>query len=254
CGYLPQAFLILFVLLSQSPTNLEVIIATSGDSAEMQCSYGQQQRWSKIWCKLVGNTCDWVVHSDGKINSDYRQRPVIYNNPNYRIWKMELTSLELWDSGLYLCQESGGQTVLNKVLLLVIPEEDNNPGKYSNRLKKLMHEVEEGNRDKKFQKAGFVHRVMQAHTHCALLCVLLLWSSYILSKTVSFIAVVLTNARGLSTQCHRCKNHQKKPQLTALQYRFFLQQRHLVDNPHRVTTIVVVHLKEHSIKKYGSLL
>ncbi|CAH2221099.1 polymeric immunoglobulin receptor-like [Pelobates cultripes] len=117
---------ILLQVVEEIPSNLKVIKASAGDSVELHCPYSEQQRWSKIWCKQVGKTCDWVVHSDGNINRDYQKRPVISNNPNSRIMIMKLRELELWDNGLYQCEESGGQTLLNKVLLLVTPAGDHN--------------------------------------------------------------------------------------------------------------------------------
>ncbi|KAM8977226.1 uncharacterized protein RCH25_041440 [Pelodytes ibericus] len=125
---------VLIHVMEVSPPNLQVIEAKYEETVEMLCTYNKQQRWSKIWCKHIGPTCEWVAHSNGNINGDYQNRPTVSDNHISLVMKLNLQQLELWDSGLYQCQESGGETILSKILLLVKPEKTNsNDGDYTSK-------------------------------------------------------------------------------------------------------------------------
>ncbi|MEE6514741.1 hypothetical protein FKM82_023078 [Ascaphus truei] len=115
---------VLLQVVEGLPSSSQVVRATSRGDVQLHCSYNKQQNWSKVWCKQKdARVCDWVAHSDGDTNSDYQSRPHVSNDPQARRMSLTLTRLELWDSGVYRCQESGGSTVLENVLLLVTPEE-----------------------------------------------------------------------------------------------------------------------------------
>ncbi|XP_040277805.1 uncharacterized protein LOC120993346 isoform X1 [Bufo bufo] len=106
------------------PSRLHVAIFKAYDSVEMNCEYNQKQTWSKAWYKMMGlDNLQWLVHSDGNINMDYSSRSTVFVNAQKRVLEMKITNLELWDSGLYQCRESGGETILNEILLLVTSEE-----------------------------------------------------------------------------------------------------------------------------------
>ncbi|XP_044144006.1 uncharacterized protein LOC122933219 isoform X2 [Bufo gargarizans] len=106
------------------PSRLHVAIFKAYDSVEMSCEYNQKQTWSKAWYKMMGlDNLQWLVHSDGNINMDYSSRSTVFVYEQKRVLEMKITNLELWDSGLYQCRESGGETILNEILLLVTLEE-----------------------------------------------------------------------------------------------------------------------------------
>ncbi|OCT91844.1 polymeric immunoglobulin receptor-like [Xenopus laevis] len=111
---------VLLHVIEGIPSKLSVVRVPVHGYINMNCSFNKQQQWSKIWCKQMGHRkCDWVAHSDGSINKDYETRPVIYNDLKAHQMIMRITQLELWDSGLYKCKESGGETILEKILLHV---------------------------------------------------------------------------------------------------------------------------------------
>ncbi|XP_075052082.1 polymeric immunoglobulin receptor-like isoform X3 [Mixophyes fleayi] len=102
------------------PSKLHVIKYKVHDTVELPCEYNQNQTWSKTWVKQMDHdTFEWVAHSDGNSNVDYKSKVLVFNNKQKRVLIMRLTQLELWDSGIYQCRESGGQNILNEVLLLV---------------------------------------------------------------------------------------------------------------------------------------
>ncbi|XP_069801171.1 uncharacterized protein [Dendropsophus ebraccatus] len=102
------------------PSQLRVAMYKTYDTVEMNCEYNQEQKWSKAWYKMMGqDKLQWLVHSDGNRNMDYTSRSLVFDNEQEQILVMKMTNLELWDSGLYQCRESGGDIILREILLLV---------------------------------------------------------------------------------------------------------------------------------------
>ncbi|XP_078500871.1 polymeric immunoglobulin receptor-like [Lissotriton helveticus] len=92
-----------------------------GESVTLECVYNQSQRWSKEWCKQTSDkSCDWIGHSDGSINPDHQWvRSSVSMTPQAGRMELTIRDLQLWDSGFYLCKESGGFTVLCSTILVV---------------------------------------------------------------------------------------------------------------------------------------
>ncbi|XP_056416651.1 uncharacterized protein LOC130357922 isoform X2 [Hyla sarda] len=102
------------------PSKLHVVNVKASTTVEMNCEYNKKQKWSKAWYKIMGqDKLQWVVHSDGNRNMDYSSRSLVFVNEQKGVLVMKITNLELWDSGLYQCRESGGEIILKEILLLV---------------------------------------------------------------------------------------------------------------------------------------
>ncbi|KAJ1137852.1 hypothetical protein NDU88_004248 [Pleurodeles waltl] len=96
-----------------------------GESVTLECVYDQSKRWSKEWCKQTSDdSCDWIGHSDGSTNPDHQwARLSVSVNPQAVRMALTITDLQLWDSGFYLCKESGGSTLLCSTILVVSNKE-----------------------------------------------------------------------------------------------------------------------------------
>ncbi|XP_042114018.2 polymeric immunoglobulin receptor isoform X2 [Peromyscus maniculatus bairdii] len=98
------------------PEDTHVYTEDMGRSVTFECPFQKENSHSKkSLCKKIGQTCELVIDSTGKVNPNYKGRVELFmKGTSGEIFGVSIDHLRLNDAGLYVCQAGEGSSANKK--------------------------------------------------------------------------------------------------------------------------------------------
>nr|XP_042114018.1 polymeric immunoglobulin receptor isoform X2 [Peromyscus maniculatus bairdii] len=106
------------------PEDTHVYTEDMGRNVTFECPFQKENSHSKkSLCKKIGQTCELVIDSTGKVNPNYEGRVKLFmKGTSGVIFGVSINHLRLSDAGLYVCQAGEGSSVNKKNVHLQVLE------------------------------------------------------------------------------------------------------------------------------------